>query len=271
MHDKFKKRHRVPEAGDRARRQIAREAARRLLPNLAPQGGKPGVGFASEADLYAAKRRAAAVLGHAVRPGDLPTDAEVREEIARLALDRDPSAEEEVADEDEEEPAPPKRMADHVDRFAIYKMRLEPLATVKQNAKWHPEGDALYHSLQVFENARAARPYDEEFLTAALLHDVGKAIDPFNHVQAGLAALEGTITLRVAWLIEHHMDLLARSERPLSPKIKALIEVSEHYEDLVLLRDCDNCGRQIGVVVPTVEEALALLRGLESEAYLADE
>ena len=45
-------------------------------------------------------------------------------------------------------------MADHLDRFAIYKMRLQPLEAVKQNARYHPEGDALYHSLQVFELAR---------------------------------------------------------------------------------------------------------------------
>ena len=45
----------------------------------------------------------------------------------------------------------------------------------------HPEGDALYHSLQVFHLAREARPYDEEFLLAALLHDVGKAVDPQDH------------------------------------------------------------------------------------------
>jgi hypothetical protein len=85
------------------------------------------------------------------------------------------------------EEGPLGRMADHVDRFAIYKMRLGPLEAVKQNPKYHPEGDALYHSLQVFERAREARPYDEEFLLAALLHDVGKAIDPADHVAAGLA------------------------------------------------------------------------------------
>ena len=56
----------------------------------------------------------------------------------------------------------------------------------------------LYHSLQVFELAREALPYDEEFLLAALLHDVGKAIDARDHVAAGLEALDGHITPRRA-------------------------------------------------------------------------
>ena len=50
-----------------------------------------------------------------------------------------------------------------------------------------------------------ARPYDEEFLLAALLHDVGKGIDPTDHVGAALQALDGLITERTQFLIEHHM------------------------------------------------------------------
>ena len=92
-----------------------------------------------------------------------------------------------------------------VDRFQIYEMLLLPLEQVKENPAYHPEGDALYHSLQVFELARAELPYDEEFLLAALLHDVGKAIDRREHVAAALESLEGFITPRTAWLIEHHM------------------------------------------------------------------
>ncbi len=87
-------------------------------------------------------------------------------------------------------------------------MRLGPLEAVKQNVKYHPEGDALFHSLQVFELARHARPYDEEFLLAALLHDVGKAIDPHDHVATGVEALRGAVPPRTLLLVEHHMDLL---------------------------------------------------------------
>src|SRR5437773_10933198 len=62
--------------------------------------------------------------------------------------------------------------------------------------------DVLYHLLQVFELARDERPWDEEFLLAALLHDVGKGIDPHDHVAAALQVLDGLITPRTAWLIE---------------------------------------------------------------------
>ena len=47
-------------------------------------------------------------------------------------------------------------------------MLLLPLERMRQNPKCHPEGDVLYHSLQVFDLACDAQPYDEEFLLAAL-------------------------------------------------------------------------------------------------------
>ena len=72
--------------------------------------------------------------------------------------------------------------ANQVDRFQVYESLLLPLENVKGPLKYHPEGDMLYHSLQVFDHARDQLAYDEEFLTAALLHDVGKAIDPTDHV-----------------------------------------------------------------------------------------
>ena len=169
------------------------------------------------------------------------------------------------------EPGPdavPLSLADHLDRFAVYKMRLLPLESVKQNSKYHPEGDALFHSLQVFHLARDARPYDEEFLLAALLHDVGKAIDPQDHVAAGVEALRGAVTERTLWLIEHHMDLLASRERSLPARLRRELESSEYFDDLKLLRELDDAGRVAGQHVDSIDEVLAYLKGLEEESYL---
>lgn len=149
-----------------------------------------------------------------------------------------------------------------VDRFQIYQMLLLPLEQVKQSPKWHPEGDALYHSLQVFDLATHELPYDEEFLLAALLHDVGKAIDPRDHVAAALEALEGFITERTAWLIEHHMEAHAAHDGTLGQRARRRLAESEHYEDLLLLGRCDRQGRERGVAAPDLDEALAYLRDL---------
>jgi HD domain-containing protein len=265
MHDKFRKRHKAAPVSGRARHQIALEAARRMFEAIAPRDadGTGWIDEASEGDYYSAKRKAAAVLGHRVRPGDLPSDSEVREQLLSLARSRSGpsyvSADQPALDD--EDPPELAAMADHLDRFAIYRMRLLPLESVKQNPKSHPEGDALYHSLQVFELAREARPYDEEFLLAALLHEVGKAVDPQDHVAAAVESLRGTLTERTAWLIAHQMD-------PPGPRSRQAIETPEYLDDLELLRDLDEAGRVPGAHVGTIDEALDYLRGLEQEDYL---
>lgn len=132
---------------------------------------------------------------------------------------------------------------DQIDRFELYRLLLQPLERTKQSARYHPEGDVQYHSLQVFELAREARPYDEEFLLAALLHDIGKGIDPSDHVQAGLEALEGAITDRTRFLIEHHMEAQQYRAGKLSLRRRRHLESSEDFEDLMLLRELDSKGR----------------------------
>jgi hypothetical protein len=277
MHDRYRNRYRVAGATNRLRRQIALEAARRLFAAIVPKGQEPPSDWLdapSPSEFYLAKRKAAAVLGHRIRPGDLPSDDEVRDLLCALRRDagRHPEPPEDAPgsqDEAQEDvPCTVPSMADHLDRFAIYKLRLVPLESIKQNPRYHPEGDALYHSLQVFQLARDVRPYDEEFLLAALLHDVGKAIDPLNHVAAGVEALRGAVTERTLWLIEHHMDLLAARDRTLSPRLRRELEASESFEDLKLLRDLDDAGRVPGQAVESIDEALAYLEGLEQERYL---
>jgi len=152
---------------------------------------------------------------------------------------------------------------DAIDPYQMFRMLLLPLDAVKQNPKWHPEGDVQYHSLQVFELARDERPWDEEFLLAALLHDVGKGIDPYDHVAAGLQALDGLVTPRTAFLIENHMLAQAYKAGTLGHRQRVRLEAADDFEDALLLRELDTRGRVPGATVGTVDEALDYLKELE--------
>ncbi len=116
------------------RRQITFEAARLIL-------------IRQESEYYRAKMTAARRLGQRrVKYADLPTNREIRDEIQSLA--RIGNAH--VAGNGREEGEPVGHNA-HLDRFGMYRMLLVPLETVLQSPERHPEGDALYHSLQVFD------------------------------------------------------------------------------------------------------------------------
>jgi predicted HD phosphohydrolase len=154
--------------------------------------------------------------------------------------------------------------AAQIDRFQLFESLLLPLENVKGRLKYHPEGDALYHSLQVFDLARDELAYDEEFLTAALLHDIGKAIDAEDHVAAALDALDGFITERTAWLIEHHMLAHALADGKIGARARRRLAESEHFDDLVLLGQCDRGGRKPGVEASELDEALDYLRELST-------
>jgi hypothetical protein len=151
------------------------------------------------------------------------------------------------------------------DPYPVFRRLLLPLENVRGSPVYHPEGDVLYHSLQVFEQARDRRPYDEEFLLAALLHDVGKGLDRSRHVEAALEVLEGLITDRTRFLIAHHMDAHEYRTGTLGARLRRELEASPDFEDLMLLRECDDAGRTPGAAVGTVDEALNYLRELERE------
>jgi hypothetical protein len=155
-----------------------------------------------------------------------------------------------------------ERAQDHADVWELYRLLLLPLEKVNQSPKFHPEGDALYHSLQVFQLGRNVRGYDEEFLLAALLHDVGKGIDSRDHVAAGVEALEGSVTDRTLWLVEHHMEAHEYRAGTLGHRARRRLAESEWLEDVLLLSEVDQAGRQRGVIVPSVDEALEYIQGL---------
>jgi uncharacterized protein YuzE len=185
------------------------------------------------------------ITGKAIERATLPQlEAFLREEYPDTDLD-------ETAD-----PSP------GIDDYDLFKLLLEPLEKVKQNPQYHPEGDALYHSLQVFQLARDERPWDEEFLLAALLHDVGKGIDSYDHVNAGLEALEGHITERTKYLIEHHMDAHKYRAGTLGHRAGLRLAESEDFDDLLLLSELDQAGRVCGVEVCSIDEALTFIRNV---------
>ena len=127
---------------------------------------------------------------------------------------------------------------------------LSPLDGVQQDRRYHPEGDALYHSLQVFENA-CKETDDEELLMASLVHDVGKAVDSAHHAEVGADMLEDLAPRRVTWLVRHHLDLLK------TPALtKQRLFGTAQLADLKRLRRWDLAGRKVKVWVPTLENAL---------------
>jgi hypothetical protein len=148
------------------------------------------------------------------------------------------------------------------DRFEHYLALLMPLDRVIQSVDTHPEGDVLYHSLQVFELSHQTHPWDEELLTAALMHDIGKGIDPRDSHQAGLNALGGFITPRTRWLIEN-LPLVHRIfEGTLGGRAKRRLATSESWEELDVLAAHDREGRVPGRSVRAPEGAIDVLRTL---------
>ena len=149
----------------------------------------------------------------------------------------------------------------HPDTFACLELLLQRLKQVQLHPAAHPEGDALYHSLQTYELGLEERPYDEEFLLACLLHDAGLVIDRRHPVPALLGTLGNLLTERTRFLIEH----LAKAAKFLrTGQIPRSLRRSEHFDDLLLLARCDRAGRVPGAEVPELEEALKYIGSLES-------
>lgn len=124
---------------------------------------------------------------------------------------------------------------------------------VRQDPKYHPEGDALFHSLQVFDLARATTN-DRALWAAALLHDVGKAVDSPNHDDVGADLLEDIASPRIVWLVRHHLDLLK------TPRLtKRRYRGSSALVDLQHLRRWDIGGRSPHAIVLSPEKALEML------------
>ena len=201
-------------------------------------------------------KAARAITRSYLATADLPTDIEIRVQLQQL-MGSDGAFPatlpgQETPDDDQ--------LPD--DRFEHYSALLLPLDRVMQPRDTHPEGDVLYHSLQVFELVIASHPWDEELLTAALMHDVGKGIDPRNSHEAGLTALQGFVTARTIWLIEHLPESHRLFEGTLGHRAHRRLLAAESWEELDVLAASDREARVPGRRVRPVEEAIQVLQTL---------
>lgn len=220
------------------RQQLAEQAARLMFENQ--------ISF-QKATQQAVQR----VAGGYIARKALPTQREIKAEIAKLAWFS------EQTDERLLEPPEPE------DRFVIYAGLLAPLEQMARYGRANRGEDLLSHSLRTFDLARHELPYDEEFLTAALLHEVGRAIDPQDSARAALDALGDQITERTAWLIEHLEAGRAFAEGALGQRSRRRLAESEWFEDLLQLAECDRRGCSLGVPTSDLEFALGYLQELD--------
>lgn len=222
------------EGRDRLRERIAEEAAR---------------GVARGSDATRATFRAARRVARGWVPDDrLPDPRKVCDEVRR-ELDATAAFRHLVGD-----------------RFDSIAAEVSLLATVRQNPAKCPEGDALEHSLQVFDLVHRERPFDEELLTAALVHDVGRAIDRSDPVAATVEVVGDLLTDRTKWLVEMLPAAREHVEQTIGHRARKRLEAHPDFLDVILLAEADRRAHQRGYPAPSLDEAIAILRALEREA-----
>ncbi len=123
--------------------------------------------------------------------------------------------------------------------FSIF----EKTKGVEQGDINHPEGDVFTHSLQVVKWA-FRESNDTDLILAALLHDVGKAINVKGHDRIGADVLEPFVSTKTRWLVEQHMRIWPLILGDMQ-KLSKVLELANHpwLPELVMLARWDKKGR----------------------------
>jgi predicted HD phosphohydrolase len=79
---------------------------------------------------------------------------------------------------------------------------LESLVKLDHSLEGYPVS-RLGHSLQAATRALRDEA-DEEMVVAALLHDVGDELAPYNHAEVAAAILRPYVRAEVSWIVSHH-------------------------------------------------------------------
>ena len=79
---------------------------------------------------------------------------------------------------------------------------LESLQRLDHSLEGYPVS-RLGHSLQAATRALRDRA-DEELVVAALLHDIGDELAPYNHAEVAAGILRPYVREEVTWIVAHH-------------------------------------------------------------------
>lgn len=215
-----------------------------------------------ETSFSTARWRASRAITRSYIPADsVPTDMEIRMALQQLVSTSLPQVSSAPAVESQDTEGSGESAEVYRRCFDL----LQPLDRVRLPRDTHPEGDLLYHSLQVFELAKQARPWDEDFLLAAILHDVGKGIDPYDATAATVTAIQNFVSERTLWFIENLPTQHCASEGTIGARARRRIAEHEDGEELRLLAECDSDGRVPGRIVCTLEAAILFLTKLDGD------
>jgi hypothetical protein len=190
-----------------------------------------------ETEYYTAKRKAAKRLcRRGVKPGDLPSNAEIRDQIQIFA-----------------------RLHEGEKRTQHLKeMRLEALRLMRLLRAFRPRliGSVMTGHVRKGSDIDLHLFTDGVGLVTTLLEQEGFQ---FEVERKQITKFNETRTFTHIHIFDHF-----NFELTVYPADKAhYVFNSEDFDDLMLLRQCDDAGRVPGAVVGTVDEALDFLKELE--------
>ena len=87
----------------------------------------------------------------------------------------------------------------------------------------------------------------------------------FRSVAAGLSAIDGLVTPRTRWLVETLPAAIAHGDRTLGARARQRLDAHPDGLDVLFLAECDRKARVRGYDAPTLDEAIAIVRGLAAE------
>lgn len=203
-----------------------------------------------ERSAAAAKHRAARSLYRSFVPPDaFPRDTEVA--AAATQLETRTPTDVEVTEDNPDAPD-----------WASIAALLRPLERIDLPERSHAGCNALDHSLRTYLLTRDALPYDDDAQLAALLSNVGWAIDPRDAHEATLANAAEVSTVRTLEILTHLPDALERLNGTLGSRARARLNAIEDADEVAILAESYRAAKQVGRPLLTIDEAIHRIRTL---------